>query len=142
MQPAKTFVVCKTLVINQDGQLLVMKRADMMPRRPNEWDIPGGGQENGEGLTAAAIRETVEESGIVLREPLLVYAHTEMRDYGSGSWLFFLAHVKNPDVQISPEHTEYRWVSLAEAVSLIDYSLHKQVLGYIMSHNLHLASTR
>lgn len=139
MQSAKSFVVCKTLVVNHQGQLLVMRRAPMMPRRPNEWDLPGGGQENGEGLTTAAVRETVEEAGIVLREPQLVYAHTEMRPYGSGSWLFFLEHVKNPDVQISPEHTEYRWVSFADAVSLIDYTLHKHVLGYVMSHNLHLA---
>ena len=48
------------VVLRSDGQSLVLSRAD----RPSAWQFPQGGFEEKESLTAAALRELWEETGI------------------------------------------------------------------------------
>ena len=56
-------------IVIKDGKLLVS------PRRKG-YDLPGGGVEFGETPEAAVIRETKEETGIVVANPRLVAADT------------------------------------------------------------------
>jgi 8-oxo-dGTP diphosphatase len=56
--PPKHIVSAATIVINEQGELLLIKG----PGRG--WEMPGGQVEEGESLKEAAIRETMEESGI------------------------------------------------------------------------------
>lgn len=48
-----------TIVTNQDGQVLLIRRTDS-----GNWSLPGGAIELGESLIQAATRETREETGI------------------------------------------------------------------------------
>lgn len=54
----KHIVSAATIVLNSKNEILLIKG----PKRG--WEMPGGQVEEGESLTAAAIRETKEESGI------------------------------------------------------------------------------
>lgn len=54
----KHIVSAATIVLNSHNEILLIKG----PKRG--WEMPGGQVEEGESLTAAAIRETKEESGI------------------------------------------------------------------------------
>lgn len=56
--PPKHIVSAATIVLNDEGEILLIKG----PRRG--WEMPGGQVEEGESLKDAAIRETKEESGI------------------------------------------------------------------------------
>lgn len=56
--PPKHIVSAATIVLNKQGELLLIKG----PRRG--WEMPGGQVEEGESLKDAAIRETKEETGI------------------------------------------------------------------------------
>lgn len=56
--PPKHIVSAATIVVNEQGELLLIKG----PLRG--WEMPGGQVEEGESLAAAAIRETKEETGI------------------------------------------------------------------------------
>lgn len=56
--PPKHIVSAATIVLNKQGELLLIKG----PRRG--WEIPGGQVEEGESIMAAAVRETKEETGI------------------------------------------------------------------------------
>lgn len=58
MTPPKHIVSAATIVLNEQGHILLIKG----PRRG--WEIPGGQVEEGESLKEAAIREAKEESGI------------------------------------------------------------------------------
>ena len=50
-------------LIAQDGKYLLVQQARSR-RQPGKWGPPGGKPEQGETLTAAAIRETQEETGL------------------------------------------------------------------------------
>jgi 8-oxo-dGTP pyrophosphatase MutT (NUDIX family) len=58
MQVPKHFVSAAVIVVNEQGQLLLIKG----PRRG--WEPPGGQVELGEPIKLAAIREVKEETGI------------------------------------------------------------------------------
>lgn len=49
-----------TIVTNERGQVLLIQRTDN-----GNWSLPGGAIDLGESLVQAAIRETLEETGII-----------------------------------------------------------------------------
>ncbi|MBR7836969.1 NUDIX domain-containing protein [Actinospica durhamensis] len=58
--PANSLVPSVNVVVtNDDGHLLMIRRTDN-----GNWALPGGAIDLGESLVAAAVRETVEETGI------------------------------------------------------------------------------
>lgn len=58
--PPKHIVSAATIVFNERDEILLIKG----PRRG--WEMPGGQVEEGESLKDAAIRETAEETGIII----------------------------------------------------------------------------
>ena len=58
------------VVVWQDDEILLVRRA--RPPRMGEWSIPGGGQDLGETVFEAAIREVREETGVTVRPTNLV----------------------------------------------------------------------
>ncbi|MDQ0208792.1 NUDIX hydrolase [Alkalicoccobacillus murimartini] len=60
MHGPKHIISAATVVLNEKDEMLLIKG----PRRG--WEMPGGQVEEGESLTDAAIRETEEESGIIV----------------------------------------------------------------------------
>lgn len=55
-------IVAVGVVIIRDSKCLLIKRGKAP--RENEWSLPGGKQELGETMTACAIREAKEETGL------------------------------------------------------------------------------
>jgi dATP pyrophosphohydrolase len=135
----QTLVVSKTIVVNSNGEILLLRRSDTDDRRPNEWDIPGGHTDEGEYPVEAAARETMEEAGIAVdpRDLVLVYAMTEVpRDELSVTWVFYRISVDEHAVRLSHEHSEYAWVSLEEALTKITYERQKRALQYVKDNSL------
>lgn len=134
----KTLLVAKVLLVNQDGNILTLRRSETAPRRPLEDDIPGGWVDEGEDFTTAAVRETEEEAGIKLdrSEVGLIYAHSEMRPEGNVCWLFYVGHTQNTAVKLSSEHDRFEWKSLDAAIESINYKLHQDFLIYVRDNNL------
>jgi ADP-ribose pyrophosphatase YjhB (NUDIX family) len=58
-------VVGVGIVVWRDGRVLLVRRG--RPPRLGQWSLPGGGQQLGETIEAAARREVVEETGLELR---------------------------------------------------------------------------
>ncbi|MDN5856868.1 MAG: NUDIX domain-containing protein, partial [Actinomycetia bacterium] len=68
-----SLVVGVTAFVQDDaGRVLLIERSDN-----GQWALPGGGQELGESTPAAAVRETLEETGIEVEVAGLVgiYSH-------------------------------------------------------------------
>jgi len=62
------------VVVNDAGEVLMIRRSDN-----DNWAVPGGAIDLGESMVEAAIRETLEESGIECRVTGIVGIYTDPR---------------------------------------------------------------
>ncbi|GAA5193096.1 NUDIX domain-containing protein [Rugosimonospora acidiphila] len=62
------------VVANGSGEILLIRRTDN-----DNWALPGGAMDLGESLPAAAVRETLEETGIDVEVTGLVGIYTDPR---------------------------------------------------------------
>ena len=106
-------------ILNQQGHLLVQKRAPDRKLFPNCWDIIGGHVEAGETLTATLAREIHEETGWGLARIIALLQVWEWEDEPTGSRreFDFLVEIEgdldHPQLE-QGKHTAFRWVGLDE----------------------------
>jgi 8-oxo-dGTP pyrophosphatase MutT (NUDIX family) len=143
----KTDIVLKTLVINSDGKLLLLRRSNTDTRRPLQWDLPGGKMDEGETLEQGAVREVKEEAGIhITDQPMVVFSKAEVASWYDQNGhhgrnvvrIYFAAHVDSSKVTLSYEHDQFVWVTLKDALDKIEYDRHKEVIQYILDNDLAL----
>lgn len=122
----------KVVVINSNNEVLLLRRSDKTPRAGG-WDLPGGAVDEKEAPEVAAIRETIEETGIVIPGAKIItsdyIAHTD-------PWvvLGFSVHVDNPEVILSWEHDEYTWIPIHEVESTELPEGYKQLVRAAISY--------
>lgn len=87
-----------------EGQILLCRRA--IEPRSGYWNLPAGYLENGETTQAGAMRETMEEAGaeVEIVRPHCLYNLPQINQV----YLFFLAQMLSPKLQIGPESLEAR----------------------------------
>lgn len=136
-------VVAKAVLFDPQGRILLLLRGKTAPRRPLEWDLPGGiVDDSDESYQHACIREVSEETGVEVRNNQLELAYTEsdIAEFGNGtsavSWLYFEGEVEHNEVTISWEHDDFRWATLQEAQELITYNRQLKALGHIAAVRL------
>lgn len=143
----KTDIVQKSLLFNSGGNILLLRRSDTDIRRPLQWDFPGGVLDPGETLEEGARREIKEESGIDVGTVSLFFARTEGAEWvtekGDSSQrnvvrLYYAAHTDDDAVTISHEHSEYCWATFEQALKLLEYPRHKEVIKWVIDNKLEL----
>jgi 8-oxo-dGTP diphosphatase len=105
-----------------DGHALFL-RTHPQKSQGGTWTAPGGKIEKGESPSAAAVREVLEETGIVLEKETLAFSgkfFMQTPQFGDFSvYLFRVILKKKPDVTLNPsEHVEFCWVTPEEALLL------------------------
>ncbi|RLE69832.1 MAG: NUDIX pyrophosphatase [Thermoprotei archaeon] len=120
---------------NLDIEIAVFRRAD-----DNSWQFIAGGGESGETELEAARREAYEEAGIsrestFVRLNSLSYvprqcfpAHKTRKDLYVIPEYCFAVVVENKMLELSPEHSEYRWMKYEEAMTCLRYDSNKTAL--------------
>lgn len=123
-------------VSDRGFEYLLLKRADM-----GVWQgVAGGGEEN-ETPTEAAIRETLEETGVHVSsivdldsvEMLSVLDVAGCYRWGNSVEFIpeyaFCADVSvDISIRISGEHTECRWCNLEQALNLLEWESNKRAI--------------
>ena len=109
------------VVRHDDGDALFL-----LLRAFNHWDFPKGMVEDGETPFDAALREILEETTLDGLDFPWGHQYVETGPYSRGKIArYYLATTGRTDVELPvnpelgrPEHSEYRWVDYAQAVSL------------------------
>ncbi|MFD1032604.1 NUDIX hydrolase [Metaplanococcus flavidus] len=111
--PPKHIVSAATIVLNAQGEMLLIKG----PRRG--WEMPGGQVEEGESLKDAAIRETLEESGIEVE--ILKFCGIFQNVEASICNTLFLAKPVGGTPTTSAESLEVGFFPIAEALEMVTW---------------------
>lgn len=135
--------VAKILIINNRHEVLILTLGKHLkyPEKSFLSDLPGGIVDPGESEQFAAIREVQEECDIVLDAKSVQLAFAETRYYEkenkSISKLLYIAHVDSaPEITLSWEHSDYKWVPIDELHTVELRPFFKEVIEYSITHKL------
>lgn len=109
----KTQQVCtNAIILNNNNEILLVKRALNDEFLPGCWELPGGGTNYGEIAQEALKREIKEECGlnVEIREPLTVNTYY-IKDIQRVEITFLCMIIDAQySVELSHEHIDYKWV--------------------------------
>ena len=127
--PPKHIVSAATIVLNSKNEILLIKG----PQRG--WEMPGGQVEEGESLTAAAIRETKEESGIDVE--ILKFCGIFQNVEKSICNTLFLAKPIGGTPTTSLESLEVGYFPIEEALEMVTVGNFRQRIEYCLDATKH-----
>jgi 8-oxo-dGTP pyrophosphatase MutT (NUDIX family) len=128
MSPPKHIVSAATIVLNEQNEILLIKG----PRRG--WEMPGGQVEEGESLKEAAIRETLEESGIEIE--VVKFCGVFQNVSASICNTLFLAIPVGGKPTTSPESLEVGFFPIEKALEMVTWKNFKQRIEYCLDEKL------
>ncbi|WP_431897608.1 NUDIX hydrolase [Nonomuraea sp. bgisy101] len=124
------------VVTNEAGDVLMIRRSDN-----DNWAVPGGAIDLGESIPAAAVRETVEETGITCEitgivgtysDPRHVILYTSNGEARQEFSLVLTARAVGGEATPSDESREVRWVPRREVAALpMDRSMRMRIERYL-----------
>lgn len=116
----RVVLVCRCLVINENGQILLVRRAKDDGHDPGLWEVPGGKLDEGQDLEEALKREVIEETGLEI-EIISPLAFTQSRVMQEGKYaglpyvrLFYIGKSMSGELTLSNEHSEAVWIKLSQ----------------------------
>lgn len=116
------------VVVDEAGRLLLIHRTDN-----DNWALPGGALDLGESLPDAAIRETLEETGVraeitglsgIYTDPRHVILYTSNDEARQEFSVVFVARPVGGEPTPSDESSEVRWV---EPAAISDLTMHRSM---------------
>ena len=119
-----------------DPKFLVLKRSDDAKVHPGIWQIVTAKIDEGEKAYETARREVFEETGLKPVELYVAPSVNHFYNYMDDSINLipvFIAEVDSEDVKISYEHSEFEWLSFADAFGRIHWENQKNILAEV--HN-------
>lgn len=130
--------VAVAVLVNEQNEILIMKRSGEVGTWPNTWNFPGGSVDEGETKQEAAVRELEEEAGIVA-DPSTLVSLGVLSTNDNKDINIFLCKEFDGEVDMNWESSEFKWVALDE-IEEYDFvgggSIHPAVLEDIKENVL------
>ena len=117
----KLQVGVKVLLKNPEGKYLLIRRADDKYQEvEHKWDIPGGRIESTTGLRENLAREVMEETGLTMTSEPRVIGAQDIFSPEQDRHIVRVTYTGTAEGEpkLSDEHTDYKWVTLAELKQL------------------------
>ena len=128
------------VVVNDEGSVLLIRRTDN-----GNWAVPGGAVDLGESVARAAVRETLEESGIecaitgivgIYSDPRHLILYTSNGEVRQEFSIVLTARALGGQPTPSSESSEVRWVEVSEVPGYtMDRSMRIRVNDYLTHCN-------
>ena len=96
----------KVVLIDDNDQILILKRTEGMEKFAGEWDLPGGHTEVGESDLDALRREVKEETTLDIANPKEILQKGRIKFYKTRQY--------SGIIELSDEHTDYKWVTIED----------------------------
>jgi len=106
LEDMDTEQVRKAVLVNDEDKVLILKSSDKNEKHAGEWDLPGGHIHEGEGDIEGLKREVKEETGLDIASPEMVLDDGRKKFYKTSQY--------RGTIELSDEHTEYKWVTIEE----------------------------
>lgn len=125
--------VVKVAVCNGAGEVLILRRS-MNDTNAGQWETPGGGIDEGETPTEAAIREVHEEAGILL-DKVYPQGKTILSDDETGEQFevhFFRAWLllgQRANIDDNDDHDAFEWQRPTKCIKAVDSWTKAQLEG-------------
>ena len=97
------------IIVECNEEILLLRRANYIKRFGGKWCLPGGHIDNNESSKIAIIRELKEETNISIDNVNFFTNYKYMS--GDTSDIYYIILTEKPNVKISREHAQYKWVS-------------------------------
>lgn len=114
-------------LVNEEGKILIQKRAETKKQAPNKWSITAGHVKSGEKVKDAMIREIKEEIGIDCKKEdldlILIAKHSSYRgDNNTFRYGYFCrTNKKITDFTIQKEEvSELKYITLQELEQIVE----------------------
>ncbi len=110
------FTCVSTTVLVGDKMLFLMR--PVHKKQGGKFGMPAGGLEQGEASIQAAVRELSEETGIRVTEQELQHFQEVMVRHDNQDFIYdmyYLVLPEFPEITLSEEHNDYRWMTLEES---------------------------
>jgi 8-oxo-dGTP pyrophosphatase MutT (NUDIX family) len=120
----KQYRSAKTLLLDNNDYVLVLRRSETHPRAALQLDLPGGMIEKDEDPLDGTVREIFEETKIKISSDQLSMIHEYTHTYENDGVTMerFLYAVRfsqdRPNVETSWEHEEHLWLPVSELTTL------------------------
>lgn len=131
------------VVANHSGEILMIRRSDN-----DNWALPGGAMDLGESMPEAAVRETLEETGVqveitgivgIYTDPRHVILYTSNNEVRQEFSIVFTAQPVAGEPTPSDESREVRWIAQTELPTLtMDRSMRMRIAHYLAADGIHL----
>ncbi|QGA80293.1 NUDIX hydrolase [Candidatus Nanohalobium constans] len=106
--------VSKTLIRNNDGEFLIVKKSSDYGWKADKWELPGGKMEEAEDRFEAAKREIRSEANMEI-DDLENVVRMEIEADETVNCFVLYTDSFSGEVELSEEHQDYRWISRDEA---------------------------
>ena len=119
-------VPCVGVVCLRGAEVLLIRRGK--PPRMGEWSIPGGRMEWGETVTAAALRELAEETGVAAELLGLIEVLDHISEHGHAVLIDFAARWTSGEPVAGDDAIEARFFPLEEACAKVSWSETERII--------------
>jgi 8-oxo-dGTP pyrophosphatase MutT (NUDIX family) len=122
-------------LFNPRGELLALRHAR------GRWLLAGGRANEGEEWRDVLDREVREETGITEYELRGIFDLDSWTNYeGPHYGAFFIGSVASDEIELSDEHTEYRWLRTRREVEELEWWVPKLTARALMAWDLYYGS--
>lgn len=126
-------------IVNDKKQLLMVRRSSGLAHAAGRWECVSGRIDSRELPVVALKREMFEELGPDFRAEIIepYYTFRLIRDDGHEViGISFYCRYQDGEIELNEEHTDFKWVSAEEAISLTETPGLKDELKYFKNKYL------